>query len=153
MEEKNLEKFEEIFQEKPSIINSLRGDFNKTLLMETVWTKRFDIFVHLMKFAQDFSLVDKYGWNVLHRVSWFGTVDWLKLFSQKTIERLINRTDNVKRTPLHHAAYMNKHKVIEWLLAKGSDPNLENKDGQRPDEDIDCDDVTKEIFQSFRSSW
>ena len=154
MEEKNFKKFEEILQEKPNIINSLRGGFlNRTLLIWAVRFERFDIFVHLMKHPQDFSLVNVIGRNVLHWVGGNGNVEHLEMFDQQTIEMLINRTDKWKRTPLHRAALMKNHDVIRWLLAKGGNPDLKDKDGQRPGEQHNCDGVTKEIFRSFRSSW
>ena len=153
LREKNFEKFDEILHEKPNIINSLRGGLNGTLLMLAVFKKRFDIFVHLMKHPQDFSLVDFDGWNVLHYVGYRGNVEHLEMFDQQTIEMLINRTDNVKQTPLHIAVWNNNHDVIRWLLAKGGNPDLKDKDGRRPDERPECGFVTKEIFRSFRSSW
>uniref|UniRef100_A0A7M6DJC7 Uncharacterized protein n=1 Tax=Clytia hemisphaerica TaxID=252671 RepID=A0A7M6DJC7_9CNID len=71
-------KFEEIFHQKPNIVNSLRGLSGYTLLMWAVWNDRFDIFVHLMEYPQVFSLVNDAGQNVLHWVSLKGTVRHLE---------------------------------------------------------------------------
>ncbi|XP_066922096.1 26S proteasome non-ATPase regulatory subunit 10-like [Clytia hemisphaerica] len=153
LEEKKFAKFEEIFHQKPNIVNSLRdGGIGWTLLMWAVYKDRFDVFVHLMNYPHDFSLVDNVGWNVLHFVGYKGKVRHLEKFDQQTIEKLIDGRDIWNNTPLHYAARWNNHDVIRWLLAKGADPQLKNKDGQRPDEHDECDGVTKEIIRSFRSS-
>uniref|UniRef100_A0A7M5XL89 Uncharacterized protein n=1 Tax=Clytia hemisphaerica TaxID=252671 RepID=A0A7M5XL89_9CNID len=118
-----------------------------------VYGDRFDVFVHLMKYPQDFSLVNNDdGSNVLHWVGRYGTVRFLEQFGQQTIKKLIDGRDKNNITPLHWAAYLNKHDVIRWLLAKGANPELKDFRGQRPDEQYGCDGVTKEIFRSFRSS-
>uniref|UniRef100_A0A7M6DRV5 Uncharacterized protein n=1 Tax=Clytia hemisphaerica TaxID=252671 RepID=A0A7M6DRV5_9CNID len=120
--------------------------------MKAVVRDRFDVFVHLMNYPQDFSLVDNVGWNILHCVSSVGEVRHLEQFDQQTIEMLINGRDKLNITPLHRAAEYNIHDVIRWLLAKGADHELKNIADQRPDEQRYCDGVTKEIFRSFRSS-
>uniref|UniRef100_A0A7M5XL87 Uncharacterized protein n=2 Tax=Clytia hemisphaerica TaxID=252671 RepID=A0A7M5XL87_9CNID len=120
--------------------------------MFAVLNDRFDVFVHLMKYPQDYSVVDIYGQNILHCVGRNGKVRHLEMFDQQTIEKLIDGRDRWKQTPLHWAASDNNHDNIRWLLAKGADPKLKNKDGRRPDEHSECDGVTKEIFRSFRSS-
>uniref|UniRef100_A0A7M5XMV2 Uncharacterized protein n=1 Tax=Clytia hemisphaerica TaxID=252671 RepID=A0A7M5XMV2_9CNID len=150
--EKKFAKFEEIFRQKPNIVNSLRDDDGYTLLMDAVWKDRFDVFVHLMDYPQDFSLVDTDGHNVLHFVGGNGKVRHLEQFDQQTIEMLINGRDRLNRTPLHFAAEYNNHDVIRWLLAKGADRELKNIYRQRPDEHDKCDGVTKEIIRPFRSS-
>uniref|UniRef100_A0A7M5XNF8 Uncharacterized protein n=1 Tax=Clytia hemisphaerica TaxID=252671 RepID=A0A7M5XNF8_9CNID len=153
LEEKKFAKFGEIFRQNPNIVNSLRdGRHDWTLLMEAVIGDRFAVFVHLMKYPQDFSLVDNEGHNVLHWVGWIGKVRHLEMFDQQTIKMLIDGRSERNSTPLHHAVSWNNHDVISWLLAKGADHELKNKDGQRPDEHPRCDGVTKEIFRSFRSS-
>ncbi|XP_066910651.1 uncharacterized protein [Clytia hemisphaerica] len=153
LREKNFAKFEEIFQQNPNIVNSLRGVLGRTLLMWAVDREdRFDVFVHLMNYPQDFSLVSNGGLNVLHFVGEGGTVRYLEKFDQQTIKMLINGRHIWNGTPLHCAASYNKHDVTRWLLAKGANHELENNFGQRPDEQRDCDGVTKEIFRSFRSS-
>uniref|UniRef100_A0A7M5V1G5 Uncharacterized protein n=1 Tax=Clytia hemisphaerica TaxID=252671 RepID=A0A7M5V1G5_9CNID len=119
--------------------------------MLAVWKDRFDVFVHLMNYPQDFSLVYNDGSNILHWVGVVGEVRYLEQFDQQTIETLIDGRDEDNDTPLHRAAQLNNHDVIRWLLAKGADHELKNKAGQRPDEDDECDGVTKEIFRSFRS--
>ncbi|XP_066932005.1 TNF receptor-associated factor 3-like isoform X2 [Clytia hemisphaerica] len=154
LREKKFAKFEEIFQQNPNIVNSLRDDggYGSTLLMRAVVEDHFDVFVHLMDYPQDFSLVDNHGENVLHFVGWNGEVRHLEKFDQQTIEKLIDGRDKSNSTPLHRAASFNKHDVIRWLLAKGANPELKNNAGRRPDEHLYCDGVTKEIFRSFRSS-
>ncbi|XP_066923492.1 TNF receptor-associated factor 6-like [Clytia hemisphaerica] len=151
LDEKKFTKFEEIFQQNPNVINSLRDGFGYTLLVMAVYKDRFDVFVHLMEYPQDFSLVDNDGMNVLHRVGQYGKVRYLEKFDQQTIKTLIDGRTNMNSTPLHKAAYYNKHDVIRWLLAKGANHELKNKYGRRPDEQSFCDGVTKEIFRSFRS--
>uniref|UniRef100_A0A7M5X1Q5 Uncharacterized protein n=1 Tax=Clytia hemisphaerica TaxID=252671 RepID=A0A7M5X1Q5_9CNID len=120
--------------------------------MDAVLFDRFDVFVHLMNYPQDFSLVSNDGRNVLHFVGYYGKVRHLEKFDQQTIKKLINGRDNANNTPLHRAAWNNNHDVIIWLLAKGANHELKNNDGQRPDERGACDGVTEEIFRSFRSS-
>ena len=156
LQKKKFEKFEEIVKQNPNIINSMRGWNERTFLMMAVWQNRFDIFNEVVKFPQDFSLVDGgNGWNILHYVGYYGDVGHLRMLEEKTsFTNLINKESNInKDTPLHWAAFHNKHDVIRWLLTKGANPNVKDSFGQRPDEHYPCDDVTKEIIQSFRSSW
>uniref|UniRef100_A0A7M5U8W1 Uncharacterized protein n=2 Tax=Clytia hemisphaerica TaxID=252671 RepID=A0A7M5U8W1_9CNID len=120
--------------------------------MRAVYGDRFDVFVHLMDYPQDFSLVNNYGSNVLHIVGYHGTVRYLEQFDQQTIGMLIDGRDEDNDTPLHIAALFDNHDVIRLLLAKGADHELKNDAGRRPDEHPSCDGVTKEIFRSFRSS-
>ncbi|XP_066917267.1 uncharacterized protein [Clytia hemisphaerica] len=152
LRENNFRKFEKIFQQNPNIVNSLRGYLGWTLLMMAVYEDRFDVFVHLMEYPQDFSLVDGLGRNVLHYVGSEGIVRYLEKFDQQTIKMLIDGRDRDNDTPLHVAAGRNNHGVIRWLLAKGADHELKDDDGRRPDEHYECDGVTKEIFRSFCSS-
>uniref|UniRef100_A0A7M5V2T9 Uncharacterized protein n=1 Tax=Clytia hemisphaerica TaxID=252671 RepID=A0A7M5V2T9_9CNID len=94
LREKKFAKFEEIFQQNPNIVNSLRyGGYGQTLLMWAVLEDRFDVFVHLMECPQDFSLVDNDGWNVLHYVGYHGKVRHLEKFDQQTIKMLIDGRD------------------------------------------------------------
>ncbi|XP_066925183.1 ankyrin repeat and SOCS box protein 7-like [Clytia hemisphaerica] len=151
LRQKKFAKFEEIVHQKPNIVNSLRDGDGWTLLVWAVLNDRFDVFVHLMEYPQDFSLVSNVdGWNILHYVGRHGTVRYLEKFGQQTIEILINGRNKQNNTPLHFAARRNNHDVIRWLLAKGADHEEKNEDGRRPDERCDgCDGVTKEIIQSF----
>ncbi|XP_066936287.1 uncharacterized protein [Clytia hemisphaerica] len=160
LREKKFAKFEEIFQQNPNIVSLRYGHANylgyedRTLLMWAVLEDRFDVFVHLMNYPQDFSLVDTGGYNILHHVGFYGKVRHLEKFDQQTIKMLIDGRDVRNETPLHVAARHSKHDVIRWLLAKGADHELENDRGERPDEQRFgyCDGVTKKIIRSFRSS-
>merc|ERR1712137_1317714 len=59
-------------------------------------------------------------------------------FILKTDPKVVNIQNNIGDTALHKAAGRAKPKVIELLLAHGADIQLQNNDGQRP-QDIATD--------------
>ena len=63
---------------------------------------------------------------------------------------VINKQNKYKETPLHRAAWKNKHKSMVWLMDQGADRSLKDVDGLRPDEYSDCSDETKNIIRSFK---
>ena len=117
------------------MINSLRGDFGRSLLMWVVYND--DAFDHLLNITQDFSVVDEDGQNVFHRIVYSFVDDdvrsrRLMKLSHKTNVDVINRKDSLEQTPLHRVAYYNHHRAIETIIKLGGDVNLKDRWGQTP---------------------
>ena len=151
----NIEEFDELLREQPDIVNSLRGEYGITLLMEGAGNKDTKIVSLLSKRGHDLSIVnDKHGRNVLHRIVLNNDDVSLELLNSLDATQLssdvINLQNNFDDTPLHYAAWRNMHKSIVWLLNHGADPSLKNNRGECPDKHDDCDDKTKRLFQSFQ---
>ena len=142
------------------MINSLRDYDGRSLLMDVVYNNNDDddAFDHLINKLQDFSVVNDYGENIVHRIavsSDDGGDDvrsrrLMKLSQKTNVESFINRKDRYGRTPLHIAADNNKHRTIETIIKLGGDVNLKNNYNRLPDEQKYCDDETKRIIRSSR---
>ena len=153
--DKKLDDVSIIIKEQPNLINSMRGERERTFLMHAARNHRKDIVEYLSNQQQDLSVVDDRGWNVLHEIVWWNgddvTFEMLNSldFSQLN-DDVINKQDKYKLTPLYFAAGMNKHKSIVWLMDQGADPSLKNVYGERPDEYPGCSDETKNIIRNFK---
>ena len=145
-----------IIKEQPNLINSMRGYEGWTFLMKAAVYNRKDIVEYLSNQQQDLSVVDDDGWNVLHAIVWWNDDDVaFEMFKSLDISQLnddvINKQNNIhERTPLHLAAWKNRHKSIVWLMDQGADPSLKHVYGQRPDEDYWCSDETKNIIRNLK---
>ena len=139
------------------MINSLRSGNGDSLMMYVVRYYYDDAFDHLLNITQDFSVVDKLGMNIVHRIVHYFFYDddvcsrrLMKLSQKTNVESFINRKDSRGRTPLHFAARRNHHHTIEAIIKLGGDVNLKNDYGKLPDEQDGCDDETKIIIRSSR---
>ena len=144
-----------IIAKKPHIINSMRGRYdNRTLLMEAADNQRKDCVVFLLNQPHDVSVVDDGDWNVLHYIVDFNNdddvIEMLKCLDISQLNNnIIDQQDIiVKQTPLHFAAWDNKHKSIRWLLNHGADTSLKDDRGLLPGEY--GDDETKRIIRAHR---
>ena len=143
-----------LITKQPNIINSMRGRYNRTLLMVAARNQRKDCVVFLLNQPHDVSVVND-GWNVLHYIIDYNYDDEaIELLECLDISQLnnniINQQNLYKLTPLHYAAVLNRHKSIRWLLKHGANPSHKDGDGLRPDEYDDCDDETKSIILAHR---
>ena len=114
-----------------------------------------DVFDYLIEKPQDFSIVSRVGWNIIHHIVMsdddeISESQLIKLSQKTNVESLINKRDFIGHTPLHDAAQMNKHRTIARLISMGSDVNVRNKYNQLPDEHNRCDDETKRIIRQSR---
>ena len=95
-----------------------------------------DVYDYLIEKPQDFSIVSRNGWNIIHYIVMFGRDDeicesqLIKLSHKTNVESLINERNVDGQTPLHDAAGMNKHRTIAWLISMGSDVNVRNNDNE-----------------------
>ena len=159
LRKKKFEQFDKMIQSIPHLINSLRDDDDDdgTLLMRVV---RYggdddDVFDHLLDIPQDFNVRDGYGWNIIHFIALFGDDDrsvrrLIKLSKKTDVGSLINKQNVNGYTPLHVAAWKNKHQTIKQLLNFGCDVTLRNKYDELPEEHSRCDEVTKELIRKAR---
>ena len=156
LKDKKLDDVSSIIKQKPNLINSMRGEKGWTLLMYAACNDRKDIVEYLSKQQHDLSVVDDDDWNVLHFIVGFNDDDVaFETLNSLDISQLnddvINKQNNkYKVTPLHIAAYNNKHKSIVWLMDQGADPSLKDVDGKRPGEYGRCSDGTKNIIRNFK---
>ena len=108
--------------ENRHLINCLRDYDYDTLLMRAVLFDD-DVFDYLIEKPQDFSIVNRYNWNIIHYIVLYGNDDekcesqMIKLSHKTNVESLINERDVDGRTPLHHAARKNKHRTIAWSVS------------------------------------
>ena len=153
--DKKLDDVSRIIKQKPNLINSMRGERERTFLMDAARYHRKDIVEYLSHQQHDLSVVDDNGWNVLYYIVLCNDDDVaFELLNSLEISQInddvINKLDNDKRTPLHYAAVYNNHKSIVWLMDQGADPSLKDVDGQRPGEVRHCSDETKNIIRNFK---
>ena len=142
--------------ENRHLINCLRDYDYDTLLMRAVWSNDDDVFDYLIKKPQDFSVIARYGRNIIYYIVWFDRDDekcesqLIKLSQETNVESLINKRNVHGNTPLHYAAPRNKHRTIARLISMGSDVNLRDDDNELPDEYYSNDDETKRIIRQSR---
>ena len=153
--DKKLDDVSSIIKEQPNLINSMRGYKGRTFLIHAARDHRKDIVGYLSNQQHDLSVVNDRGNNVLYFIVSFNDDDVaIEMLNSLDISQLnddvINKQNNNKRTPLHHAAGKNKHKSIVWLMDQGADPSLKNVRGERPGEHYGCSDETKNIIRNFK---
>ena len=145
------------------LLESLRGNDNQTLLMKVAWLRSsFYSFKFLIEFPQDFSVVNFTEWNIIHYI----VVDvyddddsalmMLKSLrdeiTRETFARLINHLDVNGNSPLHDAAWWNRHNTIKFLIQNGANVNVRNERGELPEEqEQGCNNETKQLIQSYRN--
>ena len=155
LSDKKFDDVSRIIKQQPNLINSMRGERGYTFLMYAAYNNRKDIVEYILNQRHDLSVVDNNGWNVLHHIVLFNDDDVaFELLNSLDISQLnddvINKQNIYKQTPLHIAAWFNKHKSIVWLMDQGADRSLKNKYGQRPGEDDECSNGTKNIIRNFK---
>ena len=121
-----------------------------------------DVFNYLINFTQDFSVVDEVGYNIVHYFAHYisprddvvGSRMLVKLSEKTNVKSFINNKDHRHgKTPLHYAARLNRHRLIETIVKLGGDVNTKDNHNRLPDEHDDCDDETKRIIQRLRRQW
>ena len=164
LKKKQFKHFEKLLQVKPLLLSSLRNHFNgETLLMEAAWLRHIDVFEYLLRFDIDLTTVDERGNNV---VFWIVTalVDFKTSLTDKkmilleklktkrnNLEELINHVDDIDgNSSLHHAARLNRHELISFLLANNANVNKRNAEHRLPEEQEDCDFYTTALIQKQR---
>ena len=157
LKDKKFDDVSRIINKQPNLINSMRREWGggSTFLMKAARNNRKDIVGYISNQQHDLSVVNDYGFNVLHLiVRWNDddvTIEMLKRLDISQLnDDVINKQNNDKRTPLHYAAMFNKHKSIVWLMDQGADRSLKDDYGLRPDEDRRCSDETKNIIRNFK---
>ena len=152
--DKKFDDVSRIIKQKPNLINSMRGGRGYTFLIHAAIAERKDIVGYLSNQQHDLSIVNDYGWNVLHLIVGRNDDDVaFEMLNSLDVSQLnddvINKQDNInKQTPLHFAAWLNRHKSIVWLMDQGADPSLKDVRGLRPGED--GSDETKNIIRNFK---
>ena len=135
--ERKFDKLSSLLTQQPNIINSLRDEYELTLMMNAARNQRKDCLNFLSKKPHDVSVVDENGWNVLHHIVWWNddddAIELLKYLDVSQLNKnIINQQNIFKRTPLHFAAMDNRHKAIRWLCEHGAYASLKNVRDNRP---------------------
>ena len=178
--DKRYEKVARLMEHDNDILNAIRMDDNETLLMmawfvgdKDVVRERFinnctllmwacrhgniDVVRWLIQQNVNLTCEEENGKNVMHVLT-FGGVDeeksldileWIKETDSFT-NILINKQDVNGNTPLHHAAWHNKHRLLQQFINEGGDVNVRNKKNERPGDNKNCDKETIEIIQRYR---
>jgi len=157
LELKDYDNFDRLLDNRPQILNSLRSITSSSLLMDTAYQGNRDVFKKLLSRPQDLSLVDEYGQNIFHYLACNQNEDWwfdeMKRFlrgNDDELKKLLNVKKKYDVTPLHAAAFGNRHQAVSWLLRNGADADARDDEGNRPDECERCDEETKKIIREHR---
>lgn len=174
LEGKHFNDVTTIMSEQPTNINnSLRSKWGWTLLMKAAIEKQLEIFRFLASKPQDITVVNNVEsrWNVLHFIVLHNedkiALEMMKCLdtttqllkngeitackdSNDSNEAINQQTSSNQLTPLHLAAYINKHQTIKWLLSKGANPLVTNSCGQCPGQHSRSNSETKQIIQHFK---
>ena len=154
LKKKKFDEFDSIIRTDPQHINSLRDSDGFTLLMRVVGD--FETFKHLVRFHHpNLSMIDKNGRNIFHFIVVLRSDDdAMKMltfideeYSSIQWRQLLNQQNYDKRTPLHEAAMLNKHRTISFYLERGTDVEMKDDSGFRPDKWILVDEETKKFDQ------
>ena len=143
-------------KETQFLLESLRGESEATLLMDSVLSSKISNFEYLVQLDQDFSVVDDNGWNIVHFIVFASKDESEEMFRmfEKTkpdFAILINQFDNTGHAPIHYAAGYNNHTAIKTLFENGADMNLRSqKDNELPEEQKGCDEETIRLMQHYR---
>ena len=103
-------------------------------------------------------MIDIYGENIFHWiVDLRSDDDAMKMltfideeYSSIQWRQLLNQQNYDKRTPLHEAAMLNKHRSINFMLERGANAEVKDVVGDRPDEWYYVDEETKKLFLRHR---
>ena len=158
MLDEELDMFEEMIEHNEFLLDSLRDDGDRTILMVVALASRFRLFSFLIGFRQEFEAIDFKGRNIVHSIVLNANDDdcvrMLDLLNKETTKetftRLVNHSDGYGN-PLHVAAWWNHHNTIKFLTQNGADVNVKNKRGLLPEEHEDCDNITKGLIRSCRT--
>lgn len=149
--------FEEMTNEIPFFLISIRGDLDQTLLMRAAWS-HVRTFRFLLQFEQNFTAVNRIGQNVAHYVASHDYACVMKFellkskISHQTFVRLLNDLDAYNNSPLHRAARFNNHRVIKYLISNKVNVNVRNRKGNLPEEDKRCNEETKKLIGQYRNN-
>ena len=148
-----------MLEKYPWLLNSLRSITSSSLLMNVVCSNNVEVFNKLVKYPQDLSIIDEYGQNIFHYLAcnqneneWFDKVKDLLYGDENKLKQLLNVKKKYDVTPLHSAAFGNRHQAVRWLLQNGADADTRDDEGHRPDEYERCDEETKNIIHRHRQS-
>ena len=142
-------KFMNIINDNPSMINNLRNDDDLSLLMWAACNNinRWKILINI---EQDFSIVDKNGYNLFRWISINYDDDTCNEMFNDLLTRQVDGVNNMNGRALHNAAFYNRHKSIRTLLRfPDIDVNVREY-GILPEEYDNCDETTKQIIREFR---
>lgn len=78
--------------------------------------------------------IDIYGWTPLHVACYYGNLDEVISILNKTRNKVttINAIDNCGCTSLHRAVQSGSHLLVNMLIDKGADANIQNNNDNSP---------------------
>ena len=86
-----------------------------------------EVVIRLLRKGADPLVIDHHGRNLLHTINDDRIVPYLV-----SIGVDINKGDNQKRTPLHHAVMKHNSTLVLTLLDEGANPNVQDESGATP---------------------
>jgi ankyrin repeat protein len=119
-----------ILEKNPDLLN-VRGEYDRTPLLQAAFSNQTDVFRFLLEKGADFSLPDKEGFCPLHFVVFNGKRDLADLLISKGAS-IDSNTNVIKATPLHVAVFEAPKDLVELLIAKGASLNLKDTRGNTP---------------------
>jgi len=131
-------RFDRLVKTAPQLLNSLRNPKrNLSLLMKAARNGKRDVFIKLLEYPQDLSIVHACDENVFYEVARSQNNEWWldelkkKINDSSKLKVLLEKKSNRGSTSLHCAASNNNRRSVKWLLANGADVNATNGDGKR----------------------
>ena len=130
VKKKDLDQVKAILEKNPELLNA-RGEYERTPLIQAVFSLSKAVFKFLVEKGADVNLPDKQGLCQLHFVALRGERELADLLISKGAQ--INSNKNVVgATPLDIAVSRGHKDVVELLIAKGAQLNLKDKRGNTP---------------------
>ncbi|XP_067654233.1 uncharacterized protein [Haliotis asinina] len=123
----DLETVKRILAEGDVDIN-YRGWYSRTPVMWAAWRGHRDVVEFLVGRGADVSLVDRDGDNVLHLACRGGDLETVKLILSMNVVD-INSRGWYSKTPVMAAAWHRRRDVVEFLVGRGADVSLVDRDG------------------------
>ncbi|XP_046576421.1 early endosome antigen 1-like isoform X2 [Haliotis rubra] len=117
-EDGDLERVKRILAAGHVDINTRGGGYSLTPVMMAAVRGHRDVVEFLVGRGADVSLVDRYGYNVLHWASLGGDLEIVKLIVSRNVLD-INARDNYGHTAVYWARRRGHPRVVEFLVSRG----------------------------------
>ena len=128
----DVERFRKLAAEDPALIHA-RNDLDKTPLHYAVTNGRTEMIAYLLEQGADIDAADATGMTPLHVATVRHAPDRVKEVAQ-LLDAGANGAaqDSFGDTPLHSAAMHGKIKILNYLLERGLDPMVKNREDFMP---------------------
>lgn len=111
-------------------INAVNGRGETPLFMAFFSMHEIEIGKRLIKMGADIKIKNKRGETIGHRVARLGNIEIMGLLFDNGLEK--RALDSTGSTYLHHAVYGNRKEMVRFLISKGENINMKNRQGMTP---------------------